>query len=140
MIRVVLDTNVVVSAALNDEGLPAAILDLATNRKVVMLISSHVLAEYEQVLRYPHLKLEPTHIRAFLSDIQKACERVTPHRALAISRDDSDNRFYECADAGKADFLITGNTRHFPVHHKGTKIVTPREFIEQTGLLFTKDG
>lgn len=53
MIRVVLDTNVVVSAALIDEGWTSAIFDLATNKQILMLISPAILAEYEKVLHYP---------------------------------------------------------------------------------------
>jgi putative PIN family toxin of toxin-antitoxin system len=132
MIRVVLDTNIVVSAALVDEGLPAAIFDLATNKHILMVVSREILAEYEKVLHYPRLKLDPARIAGFLSDIRKVSILVSPSRVLSISRDEADNRFYECADAGKADYLITGNAQHFPVHHKHTKIVSPREFIELT--------
>lgn len=138
MIRVVLDTNVVVSAALSDEGLPSAIFDLATNKHILMLTSPAILAEYEKVLHYPRLKLDPARIRAFLSDIGNSGELVRRRRTLNISRDESDNRFYECAEAGKADFLITGNIQHFPVHHKGTKVLTPREFIELIGPILTR--
>ena len=130
MIRVVLDTNVVVSAALIDEGLPAAIFDLAMNKLIALIVSPAILAEYETVLHYPRLKLDRARVAGFLNDIRANGELVVPKRKLAISRDESDNRFYECAEAGKADFLITGNAKHFPVHHKSTRIVSPREFIE----------
>jgi uncharacterized protein len=49
---------------------------------------------------------------------------------VKISPDDSDNRLYECAEAAQADYLVTGNTKHFPVEHGSTKIVTPRQFLE----------
>jgi len=52
----------------------------------------------------------------------------------------TDNRFYECAEAGKADYLTTGNTAHFPVNHKFTRIVTPREFIELIGPALARGG
>jgi predicted nucleic acid-binding protein len=65
-----------------------------------------------------------------LSVIEETSKLVKPARRVSISRDEPDNRFYECAEAGKADFLITGNTRHFPLHHKGARVVTPREFNE----------
>jgi putative PIN family toxin of toxin-antitoxin system len=45
-----------------------------------------------------------------LSVIEETSELVKPVRRVSISRDEPDNRFYECAEAGKADFLITGNT------------------------------
>jgi predicted nucleic acid-binding protein len=43
--------------------------------------------------------------------------------------DPDDNIFLECADAAKADYLVTGNHRHFPRFWKKTKVITPREFI-----------
>ena len=50
MIKVVIDTNVVVSANLSDEGPAAAIVSLATNKKILMFVSPAVMAEYEEVL------------------------------------------------------------------------------------------
>ncbi len=49
---------------------------------------------------------------------------------LTLSDHESDNRFYECAEAAEADYLITGNTAHFSKDHKTTKIITPRDFID----------
>lgn len=129
MIRVVVDTNVVVSANLLDEGLPASILDLAARKKVIMIVSPAILAEYEEVLRRPRFKLAPSRITAALDLIHKTSVIVRPDRSLSISRHEPDNRFYECAEAGDADYIVTGNTKHFPVHHEKTKIVTPSEFI-----------
>ena len=129
MIRVVVDTNVVVSGSLLDEGLPASILDLAAAKKILMIVSPAILAEYEEVLRRPRFKLRGARIDEVMAVIRKTSLVVHPHRVLSISRDETDNRFYECADAGKADYLITGNVKHFPVHHKQTKIITPGEFI-----------
>lgn len=133
MIRIVVDTNVVVSGTLIDEGLPSAILDLAANKRILMVVSPAIMAEYEAVLRRPRLKIAPARVDRVLSVIRKTSSLVKTSGTLAISCDESDNRFYECAEAGKADFLITGNTKHFPIHHKSTKIVTPREFIELIG-------
>ena len=74
MIRVVLDTNVVVSSALTDEGLPSAIFDLAMNNKILMVVSAKILVEYERVLNYPRLKLDSSRISGFLSDIRTTSE------------------------------------------------------------------
>ena len=129
MIRVVLDTNVVVSGSLIADSLPASILDLAAAKKILTIVSAPILAEYEEVLRRPRLKLSSARIDAAIDLIRTTSLVVTPPRTLSISRDESDNRFYECAEAGKADFIVTGNTKHFPVHHKQTQIVSPGEFI-----------
>ena len=135
MIRIVVDTNIVISGGLREGGLPGSILDLAANKKILMIVSPAILAEYEDVLRRPRLGISPTRINAVLSVILKTSVLVKPTHRLSISRDESDNRFYECAEAGKADYLITGNTKHFPVGYKDTKIVTPREFIDLVGWL-----
>ena len=62
MIRVAIDTSVVVSANISDEGLPAPILDLAAPERIQMIVSESILAEYDEVLRRPRLKLEATKI------------------------------------------------------------------------------
>src|SRR5450432_555444 len=133
MIRIVVDINVVVSGTLIDEGLPASILDLAANKRVAMFVSPEIMAEYETVLRRPRFKIAPKRVDQVLSIIRRTSTLVKPARRLSISRDESDNRFYECAEAGKVNFLITGNTKDFPLNHKGTMIVTPRDFIERIG-------
>lgn len=54
---------------------------------------------------------------------------VTPTGTVTESPDEPDNRFLECAEAAKADYLVTGNARRFPQTHKGTVIVTGRRFL-----------
>jgi predicted nucleic acid-binding protein len=54
---------------------------------------------------------------------------VKPPRALKVTSDPDDNKFLECADAARADYLITGNQRHFPKFWKKTKVISSREFI-----------
>ena len=61
--------------------------------------------------------------------IKKHSHTVLPQRKLAIARDPDDNIFLECADAARADYLMTGNQKHSPKFWKSTKVVTPREFI-----------
>jgi uncharacterized protein len=54
---------------------------------------------------------------------------VAPPRHLGVASDPDDNMFLECADIAKADYLVTGNQKHFPIFWKKTKVITPREFI-----------
>jgi putative PIN family toxin of toxin-antitoxin system len=130
MIRVVVDTNVVVSANLVDEGLPAAILDLAANKRILMCVSEAVLAEYKEVLYRPRLKLTPQRIARSLAVIRKTSLLVKPARTVTLIKDDPDNRFLECAHASSADYLVTGNTKHFPKTFERTKIITPKQLID----------
>jgi predicted nucleic acid-binding protein len=60
---------------------------------------------------------------------------VTPTQLLTISKHDSDNRFYECADAAAADYIVTGNTKHFTKPHKNTRIITGRQLLELLKVL-----
>lgn len=131
MIRVVLDTNVIVSGLLASEGLPAVILDLALQGKVRAALSPPILVEMERVLRRPRFDFEPRKIGSFLALFKSRAKLVYPSRTLVVCREDpSDNYFLECAEAANADFLITGNKAHFPSRHKNTAVVNPREFWE----------
>lgn len=131
MIRVVLDTNVIVSGLLASDGLPAAILDLTLQSKVRAALSHPILAEMELVLRRPRFDFEPRKIGSFLALFKSRAKLVSPGRILDVCRTDpSDNRFLECAEAAKAEFLITGNKSHFPLRYRNTVVATPREFWE----------
>ena len=131
MIRVVIDTNVVVSANLVDEGPSAAILSLAIAKKIRMFVSAAVLAEYEEVLHRPRLKFDHKRIEASLAEIRDTAELVQPARSIQeIKRDEPDNRFLECADAAGAEYIVTGNTKHFPQTFENIGIVTPRQVLE----------
>jgi uncharacterized protein len=127
MIRVVIDTNVVVSASLRDEGLPAAILDLAANKTILMCVTEAVLAEYKEVLNRPRLKLSAQRIARSLAVIRKTSLLVKPTQTVTIIKnDDPDNRFLECAQAAGAEYLVTGNTKHFPKTFGATTILPPQ--------------
>ena len=71
MIRVVLDTNVLVSANLSEEGLETLVVSLALNRKIQLHVSEPILQEYERVLRYPRLKFEAKEVARFLARLRR---------------------------------------------------------------------
>jgi len=97
---------------------------------VQLYVSKAVLAEYALVLPRPRLKLEPQEIAKALRELRQASTLVNPAFTLCVSRHEPDNRFLECAEAAGADYLVTGNTKHFPPHHKTTQIVNARELLE----------
>ena len=131
MLRVVFDTNVIVSAALYEKSLPALLLSLGLEDKVRFFVSPALLNEYEAVLKRPRFKLAEKQITELMGEINRKAFIVTPARRLNILKEDEpDNRVLECVFKARADFIITGNKRHFPFEEfKGIKIVTPREFI-----------
>lgn len=129
-LRLVIDTNIVVSAALKPDGLQRAVLLLAIAKPATLYVTDAVLAEYREVLARPELKIRKGLRHQLLQIIQNRSHFVKPSSALLVTKDADDNKFLECADAARADYLVTGNTRHFPKFWKKTKVITSREFID----------
>jgi len=130
MTRVVLDTNVVVSAMLAEHGNEAQVLKLACAGELLVFVTEEILAEYDEVLHRPHFRhFTEANIQANLDGLSRG-QFVQPGFRLTVSPDAKDNRFLECAQAADADFLVTGNKRHFPAVWNHTKIVNARELLE----------
>jgi uncharacterized protein len=128
-LRLVIDTNVVVSAALKPESLQRTTLLLAITKPARFYVSHPILEEYADVLSRPELSIRKGIRQHLLQLIKNHSHIVTPSRRLEVSSDPDDNMFLECADAARVDYLITGNQKHFPRFWKKTKIITTREFI-----------
>jgi putative PIN family toxin of toxin-antitoxin system len=128
-LRLVVDTNVLVSAALKPDSLQRTTFLLAITKPGRLYISTPVLEEYAEVLTRPELSIRKGLRLQLLQLIRNRGHLVTPSRHIEVTSDPDDNIFVECADAARADFLITGNRRHFPAFWKNTKVVTPREFV-----------
>ena len=128
-LRLVVDTNIVVSAALKPDGLQRTVLLLALSKPASLYVSEAILAEYRDVLARPELRIRKGVRQQLLQLIANRARLVTPARVLHVARDPDDNKFLECADTGRADYLVTGNQRHFPEFWKKTKVITSREFV-----------
>jgi putative PIN family toxin of toxin-antitoxin system len=128
-LRLVIDTNVLVSAALNPDGLQRTTVILATTKPAHLYVTRPILEEYAGVLSRPELRIRKGVRLQLLQLIKNHGHIVAPSRRLEVSGDPDDNMFLECADVARADYLITGNLRHFPKFWKKTKIITSREFI-----------
>jgi|SRR5579859_252521 len=129
MLRVVLDTNVIVSGLLHRRGAPAAILDGATSKRFRCFISGSLLDEYSDVLTRGYLHLDQHRAARFIKAFQEVATIVEPRKKVAVTRDPEDDRVMECAIAAGADFIVTGNIRDFPPRFHGIRIVTPRDFL-----------
>jgi len=128
-LRLVVDTNIVVSAALKPDGLQRTVLLLAITKPARLYISKAILTEYGEVLARPELQIRKGLQRQLLDLLRKRAHFVTPAWTLQMTSDPEDNMFLECADAARADYLVTGNVRHFPRFWKKTKVITSREFL-----------
>ena len=128
-LRLVIDTNMVVSAALKPEGLQRTVVLLAMTKPARWYVSDPIVSEYAMVLALPELKIRRGMRQQLLQLIKNHTRVVTPSRVPQVTSDPDDNIFVECSDAARADYLVTGNQRHFPKFWKKTKVITSREFI-----------
>lgn len=130
MIRVVLDTNIVVSALLQPLGPPAQVFVLAIGGAIQLCISGEIYAEYEEVLSRPRFQRPEEVVAGTLQAIRDKSLWVRPTEAIRICSDPDDDIFLECAQAARADYLVTGNLKHFPASWGGTRIVSPRDLLD----------
>jgi putative PIN family toxin of toxin-antitoxin system len=128
-LRLVIDTNVLISAALKPAGLQRAVLLLAITKPARLYVSRPILAEYRSVIGRPELRIRKGLRQQLLQLMKNHSYTVVPTRHLEVTSDPDDNVFLECSDAAGADYLVTGNPRHFPRFWKKTKVVTSREFV-----------
>jgi putative PIN family toxin of toxin-antitoxin system len=128
-LRLVIDTNVLVSAAIKPAGLQRTVLLLAMTKPARWYVSRPILREYSEVLARPELQIRKSLRQQLMQLIKNHSHSVAPARRLEVTRDRDDNIFLECADSARADYLVTGNQKHFPRFWKKTKVITPREFV-----------
>jgi putative PIN family toxin of toxin-antitoxin system len=131
-LRLVIDTNVLISAALKPESLQRTTLVLAITKPARLYMSQPILQEYTDVLSRPELQIRKGLRRQLLQLIKNNGRIVSPSRQLEVTSDPDDNMFLECAEVARADYLITGNLKHFPLFWKKTKVISSREFISLT--------
>ncbi len=139
MTRIVIDTNILVSAILTSEGNPAKILKLVLEGKLNLITSPAILEETRQVFNYPKLaklmeknNITRQEVYGFLDKMSRVA-LITPGQLEinAILEDPADNKIIVCALEGGADFIISGD------HHltdlkifQGIKIVGPAAFLK----------
>jgi uncharacterized protein len=130
MIRVVLDTNIIVSALLQPLGPPAQVFLLAIGGSIQLCVSGDVYAEYEEVIRRPRLRLDETVVIAALNTIRENGLWVRPTESVTACADPDDDIFLECAQAAEAAYVVTGNIKDFPASWQKTQIVTALHVLD----------
>lgn len=130
--RIVLDTNVLVSGLHNPHGTPGRIVDLVMGSWIQLLWDDRILSEYLDVLVRPELGIELSLAQAVVGYIRLAGERVTALPLPADTLPDPDDLpFAEVATCGKADGLVTGNLKHFTKwKEQGHIVLSPAEFLK----------
>jgi putative PIN family toxin of toxin-antitoxin system len=133
-VRVVLDTNVLISAALKPGGLEAAVVQSVIAGRLEAWVTPEVWAEYEEVLARPKFAFLREASRRMLDDLGARAQRTVAGAAATLALDEDDNRFIECAQAAQAEYLVTGNLRHYPPAWGATTAVNARGLFDATGL------
>ena len=125
--RVVLDTNVLVSALMTPSGNPAKVHKMFLAEELTLVYSEEILAEYEDVLFRPRLRIPTDDADAVLEAIRQCGDLVTPNPSTDSMPDEDDRIFYDAAKCTGA-YLVTGNSRHYPSE---PFILTPTEFLDK---------
>lgn len=125
---VVVDANVYISPLVFG-GVPQQALNLIYNHGLPLYISQSIIDEVEGTLaeKFNWTRQE---IETFLPPLWERCLLIRPTIRFNVCHDPDDNHVLECASAAHADFLITGNTKHFPRSHETTKVIRPRDLLE----------
>lgn len=128
--KLVLDTNVIVSGLLTAHGHCARILDLVAEGVLLVCIDPRLLAVFGEVLHRTELDIAPADAAIVLDMLRGNAQPVVALPLAAALPDPDDLPFLEVAAAADA-ILVTGNMRHFPARARGgVSVVTPRELIE----------
>lgn len=129
--KVVLDTNVLVSGFLNPYGPPGAIVGFAASGDLTLCYDARILAEYREVLLRTKFALDAAAVDDFLSQVEAEGEPVTAAPLPQRLADRSDEAFLEVALSARAECLVTGNRAHFPARLcLGMKVLSPAEFVD----------
>lgn len=129
--RVVLDTNVVISALLF-EGAANQLSLLWKSQRFLFLASKDIVSEYLKVLAYPKFSLTKNEIEALLE--AELLPHITPLNVKKVERvireDPDDDKFLACAKQGRAHYLVTGDKHLLSLNSYGkTKIISIAEFL-----------
>jgi len=133
--NIVIDTNVVISAILFG-GVPGKLIDLWKKGRLTPLITEEIMAEYIRVLAYPKFMLSEEEINYIIhQEILPFFKVVKSVSGPAIiTKDPDDDKFIQCAQAGNAKIIISGDQHLLALRSPhGIKILTPYQFIQKHG-------
>lgn len=135
--RIVLDTNIIISRYLTPHGRVARIVDLWESNAFELIVSVAVLDEYDRVLHYPRLRrlhqLTDAQLVNILDALQEFSVLVAPSATPAVVEDDpDDDHFLAAADAGGVDCLVTGDPHLLGLgEYRNIPLLKPAEFLER---------
>lgn len=129
--RVVLDTNVVISSFLKPTGNPSRIVRLILQGDLEIAVNEQILAEYSEVAARPIFQLDRDRVQVVLDYLRSVATHAPSLPVRPSLPDPRDEAFLEAALSGGADFLIIGNKKHYPAGAcKEVTVATPAEFLK----------
>ena len=135
--RAVLDTNAIVSALLFS-GISSELVSLWQNGSITLLLSREILDEYLRVLSYPKFGLSEEEIKELIQEeILPYAEVIKPKRRFrVVKRDPSDDKFVDCAVAGKARVIISSDKDILSLgRYRQIRILSPAQFLADNAKL-----
>jgi putative PIN family toxin of toxin-antitoxin system len=132
--RVVIDTNILISGLISKEGIPGDIINAWFGKKFILVSSEWQISEIRRVSHYPRVRrrIEPHEVGDVISGIRAVGIMVEALPKVDVSTDPDDNFLLASAIAGEADYLISGDKRHILGLKKveGIPIITARAFFD----------
>jgi uncharacterized protein len=144
--RAVLDTNVLVSAVLSPQDPPARVLKLWRQGRFDVVLSRSILAEYRRALSYPHIRhhypVSDEDVEGLLEDLEKAGPVIeTGGELRAVAADPDDDKVLECAVAGGADYIVSGDAHLLALEeYLGIRILPPAVFLAVLSMEQEEEG
>lgn len=134
MIKLVLDTNIILSAIGWSKGKPRKILNKCIDGELIPIISKDILDEVKTVLKRPKFDfIKKDEREEFLSLFLQYSEMVEPRKIIEVIKEDpADDRIIDCALEGNVDYIITGDNHLLKLkEYKNIKILTPANFLRR---------
>jgi putative PIN family toxin of toxin-antitoxin system len=136
--RIILDTNIIVSGLMSEHGAPAQLLNAWTDKVFVLVTSTMQIAEIASVTHRPVSRplITPAHAGRFINDLHRFGTVLDRLPTVDRSRDPNDNFLLAMAEAGAAEYLVSGDKRGVLAlkRHGPTKIVMAKAMLKILGL------
>ena len=130
--KIVLDTNVLVSGVLSAAGPPGWIVEAVLAGELDMVFDAAIRQEYEEVLRGPELGLQAEKVDDLLAVVDRFSWEVAAVPRWPVSLPDPGDEPFLAVAGATGCVLVTGNVRHFPAEvRRGVEVRTPRQFVER---------
>jgi len=128
--RVVLDTNILISACWSPTGNEARVIAMAATGQLEIALSAILEAEYRDVAQRKKFAAQRDALESAITTLVNAAIRVEPVPTCRACSDPDDNQLLDCARAARAQYVVTGNLRHFPEQWEGVRVINARQFLD----------